>query len=76
MCCARWVTECKCSGYRKGDILFNEGDLADGLYLVVNGRVSIGSGAVEIRERTEGEYVGELALIDDSPPQCHGPCEN
>ncbi len=51
----------------EGDILFNEGDLADGLYLVVNGRVSIGSGAVEIRERTEGEYVGELALIDDSP---------
>ena len=51
----------------EGDILYNEGDLADGLYLVVNGKVAIWSGAVEIRERIEGEYVGELALIDDSP---------
>ena len=51
----------------EGDTLYNEGDLADGLYLVVQGRVSIWSGAVEIRERIEGEYVGELALIDDSP---------
>ena len=51
----------------EGDILFNEGELADGLYLVVKGKVAIWSGAVEIRERIEGEYVGELALIDDSP---------
>lgn len=51
----------------EGEILFNEGDLADGLYLVVKGKVAIWSGAVKIRERIEGEYVGELALIDDSP---------
>ncbi len=51
----------------EGDILFNEGELADGLYLVVKGKVAIWSGAVEIRERIEGEYVGELALLDDSP---------
>ena len=51
----------------EGDILFNEGEVADGLYLVVKGKVAIWSGAVKIRERIEGEYVGELALIDDSP---------
>jgi sigma-B regulation protein RsbU (phosphoserine phosphatase) len=51
----------------EGDTLFNEGELADGLYLVVKGKVAIWSGAVEIQERIEGEYVGELALLDHSP---------
>ncbi len=50
-----------------GDTLFNEGELADGLYLIVKGKVAIWSGAVEIQERAEGEYIGELALLDDSP---------
>ena len=51
----------------KGDTLFNEGEYAEGLYLIVKGKVAIWSGAVKIQERIEGEYVGEIALLDDSP---------
>lgn len=50
-----------------GDTLFSEGEVADGLYLIVKGKVAIWSGAVKIQERIEGEYIGEVALVDDAP---------
>ena len=50
-----------------GTALFNTGDPGDGLYLIIEGKLGIHSGNVRIGTRAPGEYVGELALLDDSP---------
>ena len=50
-----------------GEVLFNEGDLGDAIYVVVRGKV-----AVEREEKTvatlgPGECVGEMAALDWQP---------
>ena len=50
-----------------GTVLFNAGEAGDGLYLIIEGKLGIRSGSVLIGTREPGEYVGELALLDDSP---------
>jgi len=50
-----------------GTALFNAGDPGDGLYLILEGKLEIHSGSVLIGTRDPGDYVGELALLDDSP---------
>jgi serine phosphatase RsbU (regulator of sigma subunit) len=50
-----------------GTVLFNTGDPGDGLYLIIEGKLRIVSGNVLLGTREPGEYVGELALLDDSP---------
>lgn len=56
----------------RNELIFSQGDSGDGLYVIINGHVSIG------RQNAEGEelilnilgpdeYFGELALFDDEP---------
>jgi len=56
--------------YRSGDTLFHEGDEADGLYLVVSGRLHVetraGADRRRIAEVQAPESVGELALLANS----------
>ncbi|MCP4130062.1 MAG: Crp/Fnr family transcriptional regulator [bacterium] len=57
---------------QKGDYLFKEGEEADYLYLIHKGRVKISrmiSNNVEeiIKVLEEGEFVGEMAVIDSLP---------
>jgi predicted acylesterase/phospholipase RssA/CRP-like cAMP-binding protein len=65
-------------GWRRleaGEVLFEQGDLADAAYFVVGGRVSAtvvdrdGERAVErlVGELGRGEVVGELGLLDRAP---------
>jgi len=53
------------------DILFNEGDPADGLYLIRRGSVmisrTIAGREVVLSYLSAGNYVGEMALLTDSP---------
>jgi CRP-like cAMP-binding protein/thioredoxin reductase/Fe-S-cluster-containing hydrogenase component 2 len=58
----------RCAG---GEVLFKEGDKADGLYLIRRGSVMI-SRAIAGREvvlsyLSAGNYVGEMALLTDTP---------
>ncbi len=59
--------------YREGDILFREGDNADGLYLVLSGQLQFsvttpdGHSSRLIGEAGPGEYVGEFSLLDGKP---------
>lgn len=54
--------------FRSGEVLFKQGDVADDLYLIVDGDV-----AVVTRERgrvavlRSGECVGEMGVLDDAP---------
>jgi CRP/FNR family cyclic AMP-dependent transcriptional regulator len=57
----------------RGDVLFEEGDPPDALYLVVRGRIAIAmSSPVDRRESVvalmeRGDLFGELGLLDDGP---------
>lgn len=55
-----------------GDILFEQGDESDGLYIVVSGIVRIFLTSEDTREATiklleDGEVIGEIALLDGLP---------
>lgn len=57
--------------YNSGDILINEGDDADGLHIVVSGRLKVetlnnASEAIILAEVRAPETVGELALLSNS----------
>lgn len=54
----------------KGENLFKEGDIAQEAYLIKNGYVSIwrteDSRRINLATKSEGEIIGEMALIDDT----------
>lgn len=49
------------------EVIFNEGDPGDGLYLIDSGSVDVSKQGIVISHLTEGEYFGELALLVDTP---------
>jgi len=58
--------------YRKGEVIFHEGDPGDALHLVLSGRVKIGrvsAGGDEtiVTSIGPGESFGELVLLDGAP---------
>ena len=57
--------------YKAGEVIFHEGDPADGLYLLRRGSVTISRqiGGVEafVAYLPAGDYFGELALLDSAP---------
>ena len=58
--------------YHASEVIFYEGDVPDGLYVVNRGRVKISLMDESSREITlsilrEGSFFGEMALFDDSP---------
>ena len=58
--------------FKQGETLFEKGDAPDSrAYIIETGRVAIKSnvGAIEVAVETleRGDFVGEIALIDDQP---------
>lgn len=57
--------------YKTGELLFNEGDEADALYLIQRGRVKVFVSQQEkefiLSIQGRGEAVGELSILDDQP---------
>jgi CRP-like cAMP-binding protein len=56
----------------KDSVIFKEGDIGNAFYLIVSGSVRIstvvpGVGEEALAVLKEGEYFGEMALIDDAP---------
>ena len=57
---------------KENELIFKEGDIGDAFYLIVTGSVRIstmvpGVGEEALTILKEGEYFGEMALIDDAP---------
>lgn len=50
-----------------GSYLFHQGDVADALYIVRNGRLQVLQGDVVLRELGRGEVIGELGLLTGAP---------
>lgn len=65
------VQESKFKQYAVGEVLFNEGDEADGLYMIRRGSVTvsrmIGGKEVVLAYVSAGNYVGEMALASNMP---------
>jgi CRP/FNR family cyclic AMP-dependent transcriptional regulator len=55
--------------YKKDELIFNEGDVGLGMYIIVGGSVEIVCGPQShiLAELNEGDFFGELSLLDDSP---------
>ena len=56
----------------RGDVLFNEGDQGDKLYVIVEGKIKLGRTSIDGRENLlailgPGEMFGELSLFDPGP---------
>lgn len=55
--------------YRSDEVIFNEGDIGLGMYIIEKGNVCItcrADGHI-LAELKEGDFFGELALLDESP---------
>ena len=51
----------------KGEVLFEEGSLERIMYIILSGQISIYKGIKNIAVLDQGEYFGEIILIDDLP---------
>jgi CRP/FNR family transcriptional regulator, cyclic AMP receptor protein len=52
---------------KEGSFIFQEGDKADGLFIIKSGKVGIRLGNRTLAELTTNSIFGEMALIDDAP---------
>jgi CRP-like cAMP-binding protein len=61
----------------RGDVLFNEGDPPDALYIVLRGRVAIANKSFDGRESVvalmeNGDLFGEMGMLDGLPRSAEG----
>lgn len=66
--------------YRVGEPVFAQGDPGLGMYIIQEGEVSISitgkdDGDRELAVLTDGDFFGELALIDESPRSANARCK-
>jgi CRP/FNR family cyclic AMP-dependent transcriptional regulator len=52
---------------KAGTLIFQEGDKADGLFIIKSGQVGIRLGNRTLAELDANSIFGEMALIDDAP---------
>jgi CRP-like cAMP-binding protein len=57
--------------YQAGQVLFHEGDPGDKFYIVESGELlvtrSVEGQTIELSRRGPGDYIGEIALLEDKP---------
>jgi CRP-like cAMP-binding protein len=64
---AKFITQ----DYKKGDMLFEQGDTGDYIYIIINGSVEVrkeSKGTTEcIAKVSSGDILGEMAVLTDEP---------
>ena len=53
--------------YAAGDIIFSQGDEGHEMFVVVEGEVEIVLDGVVVQTLVDGEFFGEMSMIDKSP---------
>lgn len=72
--------------FQTGEVVFNEGQLGFGMYIILSGQVNIYTKQTNTDESSfvtrliEGDFMGELSLIEEGSRRtataiCHGPCQ-
>lgn len=65
--------------YPDGEVIAEEGEGGDEMHIVVTGAIRVltrrGTGETEIARREPGEFVGEMAIIDDAPRMASLVCD-
>ncbi len=63
----RIAERCTEVDFPAGHYIVQQGQIGNGLYLIVTGRAKVVRGDVEIAEFGPGDFVGELAVLDQMP---------
>jgi len=50
-----------------GEILFQQGEQGDAMYLICRGSISVQVNGIEVNRMHEGDCLGEMALLDGTP---------
>ncbi len=63
---------CQIRKYKKGDVIFNEGEVAREMYLIISGDIRISratsdTGSIIISMMKRGDVLGEMGIIDGGP---------
>jgi CRP-like cAMP-binding protein len=58
-----------------GRVLFNQGDTASELFVVVTGSVRVDRDGQHLATRGPGEFFGEIALVSEGPRTATATCE-
>ena len=58
-----------------GRVLFNQGDSASELFIVVEGKVRVDRNGANIATRGPGEFFGEMALVSEGTRMATATCE-
>jgi CRP-like cAMP-binding protein len=53
--------------YRPGDVMLAEGDLNDRIRFILSGRVAVSKDGLELTEFGEGDFFGEMEVLDIMP---------
>ncbi|MBI5485009.1 MAG: cyclic nucleotide-binding domain-containing protein [Deltaproteobacteria bacterium] len=55
--------------YQRGEIIFRQGERGAGMYIVLRGKVAVVSepDQQELSEMRDGDFFGEVALLDETP---------
>lgn len=53
--------------FEPGELVMNEGEMGDSMYLILEGRVEVLKGETEVASLGAKECVGEMAILDSEP---------
>lgn len=53
--------------YASGEYIFKKGETGEVMYMVIEGEIELVVGRVVVETAHPGAFIGEMALIDDSP---------
>ena len=53
--------------YDSEQTIFEEGDVGDSMFIIIDGAVRIHKGGKELAVLSKGKFVGEMALLDQEP---------
>ena len=63
----KMAKECKEISLEPDEVLFNENDLGNSMYIVLAGQVSIFKSSIQLNRQSRGGFFGEMALIEFEP---------
>ncbi len=69
---------CRLVELEEGEMLIEKGGAGDGLYIIDSGRVSVklSKNGENVATMGEGEYIGEMSLLDREPRSAYIFCES